>query len=51
MRGGDDPMFDDLVSIIHAGDGEALAKDAMAPERKRLAPEFMLKLARAVSPF
>lgn len=51
MRGGDDPMFEDLVAIIHAGDEEALARDAMAPQRKRLVPEFMLKLAHTVSPF
>ncbi|XP_074274710.1 isoprenylcysteine alpha-carbonyl methylesterase ICME-like [Silene latifolia] len=51
MRGGSDQMFEDLVSIIHAGDEEALAKDATAPPRKRLVPEIMLKLARAVSPF
>lgn len=51
MRGGNDPMFEDLVAIIHAEDEEALAKDAMAPQRKRLVPEFMLKLAHAVSPF
>ncbi|KAL7171320.1 hypothetical protein ACSBR2_036051 [Camellia fascicularis] len=51
MRGGKDQLFEDLVGYIHAGDAEALAKDAIAPPRKRLVPEFMLKLARAVSPF
>ncbi|KAI8539247.1 hypothetical protein RHMOL_Rhmol09G0167100 [Rhododendron molle] len=51
MRGGEDKLFEDLVSHIHAGDSEALAKDANAPPRKRLVPEFMLKLARSVSPF
>ncbi|XP_058183030.1 probable isoprenylcysteine alpha-carbonyl methylesterase ICMEL2 [Rhododendron vialii] len=51
MRGGDDKLFEDLVSHIHAGDSAALAKDANAPPRKRLVPEFMLKLARSVSPF
>lgn len=51
MRGGTDQMFEDLVATIHAGDEEALAKDAMAPPRKRMVPEIMLKLARAVSPF
>ncbi|PSR88230.1 Isoprenylcysteine alpha-carbonyl methylesterase [Actinidia chinensis var. chinensis] len=51
MRGGKDQMFEDLVAYIHAGDSEALAKDAVAPPRKRLVPEFMLKLARSVSPF
>ncbi|PIN07459.1 Arylacetamide deacetylase [Handroanthus impetiginosus] len=51
MRGGKDDMFEDLTAIIHAGDPEALARDATAPPRRRLVPEFMLKLARSVSPF
>lgn len=51
MRGGTDQMFDDLVHRIHAGDAEALAKHAAAPPRRRLVPEFMLKLAHRVSPF
>lgn len=51
MRGGKDQMFEDLVSIIHANDAEALAKDAVSPPRRRLVPEFMLTLARRVSPF
>lgn len=51
MRGGNDEMFEDLVNIIHGGDSEALAKHAAALLRRRLVPEFMIKLARAVSPF
>ncbi|KAK2997044.1 hypothetical protein RJ639_001423 [Escallonia herrerae] len=51
MRGGSDDMFEDLVALIHAEDSEALAKHAAAPPRKRLVPEFMLKLAHTVSPF
>ncbi|KAG8382960.1 hypothetical protein BUALT_Bualt05G0134300 [Buddleja alternifolia] len=51
MRGGRDEMFEDLVAMIHAGDSEALAKDATASPRRRLVPECMLKLARKVSPF
>ncbi|XAR55869.1 hypothetical protein NMG60_11036099 [Bertholletia excelsa] len=51
MRGGKDQMFSDLVAHIYAGDGEALAKEAAAPSRRRLVPELMLKLARSVSPF
>ena len=51
MRGGTDQMFEDLVATIHAGDDEPFAQDAMAPPRKRMVPEIMLKLARAVSPF
>lgn len=50
MRG-DDKLFDDLVTIIHAGDEEALAKQSRAPSRRRLVPEFMLKLASKISPF
>lgn len=44
-------MFEDLVGIIHANDAEALAKDAVAPPRRRFVPEIMLMLARSVSPF
>lgn len=51
MRGGKDKMFEDLVAIIHASDAAAIAKDAVAPPRRRLVPEFMLQLARRVSPF
>lgn len=51
MRGGKDDMFEDLIGMIHAGDSEALARDSSAPPRKRLVPEFMLKLARSVCPF
>ncbi|KAF5751965.1 Alpha/beta-Hydrolases superfamily protein [Tripterygium wilfordii] len=51
MRGGKDQMFEDLLTIIHANDADALSKDAVAPPRRRLVPEFMLQLARSVSPF
>lgn len=51
MRGGKDDMFEDLVAYIHRDDPEALARDAVAPPRKRLVPEFMLRLAHIVSPF
>ncbi|KGN52032.1 isoprenylcysteine alpha-carbonyl methylesterase ICME isoform X1 [Cucumis sativus] len=51
LRGGRDQMFEDLVGIIHANDAEALAKDAVAPPRRRFVPEIMLMLARSVSPF
>ncbi|KAF4356840.1 hypothetical protein F8388_019499 [Cannabis sativa] len=49
MRGGNDQMFEDLLAIIHADDSAAQAKDAAAPLRRRLVPEFMLKLARSKS--
>ncbi|KAI5340612.1 hypothetical protein L3X38_019886 [Prunus dulcis] len=51
LRGGKDELFDLLVAEIHAGDKEALEKDAMASPRKRLVPEILLKLARNISPF
>ncbi|GLU10827.1 hypothetical protein SLE2022_276080 [Rubroshorea leprosula] len=51
LRGGKDDLFDHLLAVIHAGDKEALAKDAMAPPRKRLVPEVLLRLARHISPF
>uniref|UniRef100_A0A6N2LHU8 protein-S-isoprenylcysteine alpha-carbonyl methylesterase n=1 Tax=Salix viminalis TaxID=40686 RepID=A0A6N2LHU8_SALVM len=51
LRGGKDEMFDHLVAVIHAGDEEALAKDALAPSRKRLVPEVLLRMARHISPF
>ncbi|KAI4373308.1 hypothetical protein MLD38_011444 [Melastoma candidum] len=51
MRGGRDDMLEDLVGYIHASDPEALMTDAKSPPRRRMVPEFMLRLARAVSPF
>ncbi|XP_011046784.1 PREDICTED: isoprenylcysteine alpha-carbonyl methylesterase ICME-like isoform X3 [Populus euphratica] len=51
LRGGKDAMFDHLVAVIHAGDKEALAKDAMAPPRRRLVPEVLLRMASYISPF
>ncbi|KAM0022485.1 putative alpha/beta hydrolase-3 [Helianthus debilis subsp. tardiflorus] len=51
LRGGKDELFDYIVDYIHAGDVDALAKVAMAPPRKRLCPELLLKLAGIVSPF
>lgn len=51
MRGGKDDMFEDLVAYVHSGDADARARDAKAPPRRRLVPEFMLKLAHSVSPF
>ncbi|KAF3443933.1 hypothetical protein FNV43_RR13623 [Rhamnella rubrinervis] len=51
LRGGKDELFDHIVSVIHAGDKEALDKDATASPRRRLVPEFLLKLGRQISPF
>ncbi|CAI9109986.1 OLC1v1009936C1 [Oldenlandia corymbosa var. corymbosa] len=51
LRGGRDELFEYVVTYIHAEDQEALAKDALAPPRRRLVPEILLKLAGRVSPF
>lgn len=51
LRGGKDDLFDHIVSVIHADDKEALANDAMAPPRKRLVPEILLRVAGHISPF
>ncbi|KAL2629958.1 hypothetical protein R1flu_014644 [Riccia fluitans] len=51
MRGGHDVLFEDVLGIVHADDEEAKAKDSQAPLRPRLVPEFLLQLARRVSPF
>ncbi|XP_044504506.1 probable isoprenylcysteine alpha-carbonyl methylesterase ICMEL2 isoform X2 [Mangifera indica] len=51
LRGGKDDLFDHIVSVIHAEDKEALANDAMAPPRKRLVPEILLRIASHISPF
>ncbi|PIA63443.1 hypothetical protein AQUCO_00201054v1 [Aquilegia coerulea] len=49
LRGGKDEVLEDILSIIQAG--ETIAKDWEAPPIKRLVPEFMLQLARKISPF
>ncbi|KAI4368979.1 hypothetical protein MLD38_017476 [Melastoma candidum] len=49
MRGGRDDMLEDLVGYMHACDPEALVMDARSPPRRRMVPEFMLRLARAVA--
>ncbi|KAL0377834.1 UNVERIFIED_CONTAM: putative isoprenylcysteine alpha-carbonyl methylesterase ICMEL2 [Sesamum radiatum] len=51
LRGGKDELFDYLVAFIHADDKEALARDALAPPRRRFVPEILAKLAGQVSPF
>ncbi|KAJ4833257.1 hypothetical protein Tsubulata_005091 [Turnera subulata] len=51
LRGGKDDLFEHLVAVIHADDQDALAKDAVAPPRRRLVPEVLLQLAGRVSPF
>ena len=52
MRGGTDELLTDILAIVHANDEEARAEDIKkANTRRRLVPEFLLQLARTVSPF
>lgn len=51
LRGGKDELLEDIISVIHAGDTVALAEDAVACPTRRLIPEFMIQLARKISPF
>lgn len=51
LRGGRDDLLEDIIAFIHAGDAGALPNDENATPRRRLVPEFMLKLAHKVSPF
>nr|VDD43665.1 unnamed protein product [Brassica oleracea] len=48
MRGGKDEMFEDIVSVVMGDNQEVVGKSV---DRRRLVPEFMLKLAHWVSPF
>ncbi|KAF6160868.1 hypothetical protein GIB67_041922 [Kingdonia uniflora] len=51
MRGGPNDLITDIVAFIYADDSVALAKAAVASLGRRLVPEFMIKLARKISPF
>ncbi|KAJ1284504.1 hypothetical protein BS78_03G209100 [Paspalum vaginatum] len=51
LRGGRDPLVEDVVSVIHADDAIAREKIALAPTPRRLVFEWQLKLARQISPF
>lgn len=51
LRGGRDPLVEDVLSIIHADDANACQKIALAPTPRRLVFEWQLKLARKISPF
>ncbi|CAN8291461.1 unnamed protein product [Cochlearia groenlandica] len=48
MRGGIDEMFEDIVTVVIGDNEEVIGKSV---NRRRLVPEFMLKLAHWVSPF
>ena len=52
MRGGKDMLLADILSIIYEDDEEAKEEFIEnAHSRRRLVPEFLLQLARTVSPF
>ncbi|XP_062216518.1 probable isoprenylcysteine alpha-carbonyl methylesterase ICMEL2 isoform X2 [Phragmites australis] len=51
LRGGRDPLVEDLLSVIHADDTIARQKISLAPTPRRLVFEWQLKLARRISPF
>eukprot|EP00250_Pteridium_aquilinum_P019123 c24305_g2_i2 orf=418-1839(+) len=51
MRGGYDVLLADILAVVHEGDREAQVKDALSEARRRLVPEFLLQLARSISPF
>ncbi|TVU01148.1 hypothetical protein EJB05_53395, partial [Eragrostis curvula] len=51
LRGGRDPLVEDILNVIHADDPIARQKIALAPIPRRLVFEWQIKLARRVSPF
>lgn len=52
MRGGKDYLLADFLSVVHANDEAAKAEYLKkASSRPRLVPEYLLQLARLVSPF
>lgn len=52
MRGGKDELLADMISLIHENDEEARAEGVKEAHCcQRLVPEFLLQLARLVSPF
>ncbi|KAH7442718.1 hypothetical protein KP509_03G101100 [Ceratopteris richardii] len=50
LRGGNNQLIADILDVVHAGDEIAQANDALSKPR-RLVPEFLLQMARNVSPF
>ncbi|EEC71166.1 hypothetical protein OsI_03031 [Oryza sativa Indica Group] len=51
LRGGRDPLVEDVLSIIHVDDEITQEKIALAPAPRRLVFEWQLQLARRFSPF
>lgn len=51
LRGGKDPLVEDVVSIIHADNANACEKYDSSPIPERLVSEWQIQLARQISPF
>ncbi|KAM0904693.1 hypothetical protein ACQ4PT_017852 [Festuca glaucescens] len=51
LRGGKDPLVEDVVSIIHADNPNACEKYDSSPIPERLVSEWQIQLARQISPF
>uniref|UniRef100_A0A0D9V3E9 protein-S-isoprenylcysteine alpha-carbonyl methylesterase n=1 Tax=Leersia perrieri TaxID=77586 RepID=A0A0D9V3E9_9ORYZ len=51
LRGGRDPLVEDVLSVIHVDDELTQEKIAVAPAPRRLVFEWQLQLARRISPF
>ncbi|URD92843.1 Carboxylesterase family [Musa troglodytarum] len=51
LRGGKDELLEHIAAVIYGGVAAAHAYISVAPLPRRLVPEFMLQLARKISPF
>uniref|UniRef100_A0ACD5TZX4 Uncharacterized protein n=2 Tax=Avena sativa TaxID=4498 RepID=A0ACD5TZX4_AVESA len=51
LRGGKDPLVEDVVSIIHADNPNACEKYESSPIPERLVSEWQIQIARQISPF
>ncbi|CAM0954025.1 unnamed protein product [Alopecurus aequalis] len=51
LRGGKDPLVEDIVSIIHADNANSCEKYDSSPIPERLVSEWQIQLARRISPF
>ncbi|XP_064968877.1 probable isoprenylcysteine alpha-carbonyl methylesterase ICMEL1 [Musa acuminata AAA Group] len=51
LRGGKDELLEHIAAVIYGGVAAAHAHISVAPLPRRLVPEFMLQLARKISPF
>ncbi|MCL7040487.1 hypothetical protein MKW94_028405 [Papaver nudicaule] len=51
LRGGTDQLLKDICTYIRRSEGTASANEEVMLPRRRLVPEFMIQLARKISPF